>query len=613
MHGHALGDSAQGKRIRAERIGSRLDTGYGVLHARVLILPMKSCRLIVSCVLICYLSMVASAQIDNRSILSGTANGDVYFKSGRPWIDVRAYGAVGDGVADDTSPFQSAFNAWKTGSYAGRLYIPPGTYLITTSINATRATYGGVVEGAGVSSVISCQLAAGTPCLDFTGSQYVVVRDVQIVGSATGLQSAAILNARAQSNTRGDFPLIENVLVQGTFSKAVFAIISADQGTYNRNIVASGVTVPVNLFLGCSDVLGVTSAYQSFAGVAGCTYYHVADDNFGVTTPTTTANVSTISQSTTVLTVTVPAASPVAVGQSFTLSGTLSSTANTLTVLTSTQGVISGTTSASHGFVVGDRIVIAGVTPSALNNTCTVATVPTGTTFTCNAGAGLSDTTGTVFGTVTRTWDEAYVAATVSGSTITATMATSVSDTGSAVGTIEISGEGIRTDGVGALQIDSTYFGFGGNPTAAVRITGNVATNIKMRNVRLEGGTVPFGHVIDAYLVGFGQGDVEGRFVAAGSMFRAGVGQTISRMSFKVFTNTTTKLLFDGGASVSQSYVTDTSTTNLSFNIGSNSTQNYFIRPTGKSKQFVGSNSIVVDGTGTWTSAGIVEMCLYDT
>jgi hypothetical protein len=49
--------------------------------------------------------------------------------SGAP-INVLDYGAVGDGVANDTAALQAAINAATTTKK--RLYVPAGTYLYTT-------------------------------------------------------------------------------------------------------------------------------------------------------------------------------------------------------------------------------------------------------------------------------------------------------------------------------------------------------------------------------------------------------------------------------------------------------------------------------------------------
>lgn len=57
-----------------------------------------------------------------------TWSADGYFASGRPWCDVRAKGAVGDQLTDDTA----AFTACKTqlASIGGTIYVPPGNYCL---------------------------------------------------------------------------------------------------------------------------------------------------------------------------------------------------------------------------------------------------------------------------------------------------------------------------------------------------------------------------------------------------------------------------------------------------------------------------------------------------
>lgn len=63
-----------------------------------------------------------------------TFQGDAYFKSGRPWVDVRAYGAAGNGSTDDTAFIQAAINSLNSG---GTVFFPQGTYKITATLILT--------------------------------------------------------------------------------------------------------------------------------------------------------------------------------------------------------------------------------------------------------------------------------------------------------------------------------------------------------------------------------------------------------------------------------------------------------------------------------------------
>jgi hypothetical protein len=57
---------------------------------------------------------------------------------GKDWVSVKDFGAVGDGVADDTAAIQAAINAHKA------LYLPIGTYKITATLR--EATNGGALR-----------------------------------------------------------------------------------------------------------------------------------------------------------------------------------------------------------------------------------------------------------------------------------------------------------------------------------------------------------------------------------------------------------------------------------------------------------------------------------
>ena len=70
-------------------------------------------------------------------------------------------------------------------------------------------------------------------------------------------------------------------------------------------------------------------------------------------------------------------------------------TTKTLTSITESSGTATATSTA-HGFVAGDRIRIAGATPSIYNGTKLVLTAPTADTFTFAITAGTGSASGTI-------------------------------------------------------------------------------------------------------------------------------------------------------------------------------------------------------------------------
>ena len=75
----------------------------------------------------------------NGDILTSDASGNASWRtpgtvSGLDWFNVRAYGAVGDGVTDDTAALNSALAAANTAG-GGTVYLPWGSYLVSATIS----------------------------------------------------------------------------------------------------------------------------------------------------------------------------------------------------------------------------------------------------------------------------------------------------------------------------------------------------------------------------------------------------------------------------------------------------------------------------------------------
>jgi hypothetical protein len=104
---------------------------------------------------------------------TATLNGDVLMCSGRPWIDVRCNGAVGDGSHDDTTAINTTIATAITNNWP--VHFSGGTYKVSSSISidyAGQASKGfrliseaAVIDGRSIASgpVLRIQCGRGTP------------------------------------------------------------------------------------------------------------------------------------------------------------------------------------------------------------------------------------------------------------------------------------------------------------------------------------------------------------------------------------------------------------------------------------------------------------------
>ena len=98
-----------------------------------------------------------------------------------PWIDVRAYGAKGDGATDDTAAIQTAIDELTSG---GVVFFPIGTYLIASSLQPdSNQTFIGADPN---KSIISVNAAWDDSVFYVNAKDNVSFRDFKVIGSDNG-------------------------------------------------------------------------------------------------------------------------------------------------------------------------------------------------------------------------------------------------------------------------------------------------------------------------------------------------------------------------------------------------------------------------------------------
>lgn len=176
--------------------------------------------------------------------------------------DVCAFGAVGDGVANDGPAFQAAFDAaYPTG---GTIFVPPGRYSIQSGIFANFLHGGSHVtfQGSGSASVIVAQAPSANLFVVANVDALFVVRDLVFEGiPAQGLYDCALVLMAAYCG----LAVVERCAFYG------LSCMSGTPGVIFAHQQA--LHVSACQFIGCRGLYGVITCSQ-YKGL------HVADTNF---------------------------------------------------------------------------------------------------------------------------------------------------------------------------------------------------------------------------------------------------------------------------------------------------------------------------------------------
>lgn len=145
------------------------------------------------------------------------------------------YGAVGDGTTNDTAAFVAAL---ATGY---PVYVPPGTYSVTTLSVASLAT----LFGCGPLSIIKLRNSTNAALLSLSGAAGVVLDNLSVDGNkanqtGAGVHGISILSASSGVDIREVY--IYNTLGNGINVKGVSTDITITNGGIN-GFVGSGIVV----------------------------------------------------------------------------------------------------------------------------------------------------------------------------------------------------------------------------------------------------------------------------------------------------------------------------------------------------------------------------------
>lgn len=152
------------------------------------------------------------ARVTNTTRGLWTDSGTQWIKN-FPFVNVRDFGALGNGVTDDTAAIQAAYAAAIAATAS--LFIPDGNYIVSdTAITCTLAHSGKVcIFGIPFRSILTNKAGGSTPTIVISGCQYWDIRGLVLAGR-TGYQNEGIRIKADASSNRSAFGWISDIMLQ---------------------------------------------------------------------------------------------------------------------------------------------------------------------------------------------------------------------------------------------------------------------------------------------------------------------------------------------------------------------------------------------------------------
>ena len=203
-----------------------------------------------------------------------------------PWVSVKSFGAVGDGVTDDTAAIQQAIDYIDVAGNYGKntLFFPSGKYLVTSTLVLPANCK---MLGAGVWNSVDHPLGStilgkhtGAAVVSLVGKNYSQIENLHIFGDSTVTPQTGLLLGRSSPGSAGCH-LIKNVTVSGYYSKAAIYSIASEQNTYINIVgIVEGGTAKYVFFTSQSDDLsvgGLTGSSNMTGQLYGFFFQHLVD------------------------------------------------------------------------------------------------------------------------------------------------------------------------------------------------------------------------------------------------------------------------------------------------------------------------------------------------
>jgi Pectate lyase superfamily protein len=221
---------------------------------------------------------------------------DQFFGSGRPWFDVRAFGATGNGSTDDTTAAQNAENAAAAAGFGGAIvYWPDGVYCINGGLTVSGGDIRNIGTSVGAAYLRICN-GADVNAFHLEGTRDTIEHmHIDGLNSSSGTHAAILVDTGAV-NAKLDDLLVQyglygvqietgdviirdstihyayNINVVATTGDGLYFLRSTvDQGTPNNTICTAIGNWSATASVSAGDCKTVSSTYVIQYTVGGTT------------------------------------------------------------------------------------------------------------------------------------------------------------------------------------------------------------------------------------------------------------------------------------------------------------------------------------------------------
>jgi len=169
-------------------------------------------------------------------------------------FNVKDFGALGNGAADDTAAIQAACDQAAI-QPVGTVYVPHGTYITTAPLLVENAFGVRIIGDSQIGSLISGS-HTGKAILSLVGSRSIQLSNLCLTGSIAARPKTGLLLGRSSAGNAG-YHSVRDLLINGSYAKTGLYIVASEENEFSNVLVVTTDAPAAAAYISYTDTLGV--------------------------------------------------------------------------------------------------------------------------------------------------------------------------------------------------------------------------------------------------------------------------------------------------------------------------------------------------------------------